>query len=202
MTRSSSNWITKPGSFDTLNTARRFPARSPFGIPDLEPQSFDLPAAPRLRPYRSRLDRLDPSRDICHFYLDDYRFETTWNRPEVGWRHVSSYFATCTPDFSLYPTWPVAMQIWQTYRARWLARFWRVRMAHSNQAASASPGSQAPLCRFHSNSESVNTQGGFGFIGWDSSNQGSAGWTSAGAKRPARCLARGPPMYAGSTNAA
>nr|WP_242518359.1 DUF4417 domain-containing protein [Thiorhodovibrio winogradskyi] len=127
VTRSSANWITKPGSFDPLNTARRFPASSPFGIPDLEPQSFDVPEDIRLRPYRSRIDRLDHARDICHFYLDDYRFETTWNSPGVGWRHVSAYWATCTPDFSLYPAWPRAMQLWQTYRARWVARFWQER---------------------------------------------------------------------------
>jgi hypothetical protein len=124
LTRSSRNWTSKPGSFDPLNTARRFPSQSLFDIPDLPPQDFDLPDDARLRPYRSRLDRLDTDRDICHFYLDDYRFETTWNRPEVGYRHVSRYAATCTPDFSIYPTWPAAMQIWQTYRARWLGCFW------------------------------------------------------------------------------
>ncbi len=76
-------------------------------------------------PYRSRLDRLDPARDLCHFYLDDYRFEAVWNRPAPGARHVAGYFATCSPDFSLYPDWPLAAQIWNTYRSRWLARYWQ-----------------------------------------------------------------------------
>jgi hypothetical protein len=125
LTRSSANWIGRPGSFDPLHCSRLLPATSPFGIPDLLPQAFEIPEVFRLLPYRSRLDRLDPGRDICHFYLDDYRFEATWNRIEAGWRHVSAYYATCTPDFSLYPQWPRAVQIWNTYRSRWLGRYWQ-----------------------------------------------------------------------------
>ena len=124
-TRSSANWAARPGSFDSLHTAQTFPSRSAFGIPELRPQTFDLPPDVRLRPYRSRLDRLDPARDLCHFYLDDYRFEAVWNRPAPGARHVAGYFATCSPDFSLYPDWPLAAQIWNTYRSRWLARYWQ-----------------------------------------------------------------------------
>jgi hypothetical protein len=123
-TRSSHNWKERPGSFDVLHCERLFPSSSSFGIPDLLPQTFDLPADFRLMPYRSRKDRLRPG-DICHFYLDDYRFESAWNRPTLGWRHVSAYFATCTPDFSLYPNWPQAAQVWNTYRSRWLGRLWQ-----------------------------------------------------------------------------
>lgn len=93
------------------------------GVPDLLPQRFDLPEDFRFRPYRSRRPCAD--RDICHFYLDDYRFEHTWNRPEPGWRHVSRYYAACSPDFSLYPDWPLPVQIWNTYRSRWVARYWQ-----------------------------------------------------------------------------
>ena len=56
-----------------------------------------------------------------------FRFETVWNRPEPSWRHVSGYFATMTPDFSLYATWPTAVQIWNTYHSRWMGRFWQER---------------------------------------------------------------------------
>lgn len=127
MTRSTANWTGRPGSFDPLHCSRLLPSSSPHGIPDLQPQTFDLPASLRLMPYRSRLDRLDPARDICHFYLDDYRFETAWNRIEPGWRHVRAYYAACTPDFSLYPQWPRAVQLWNTYRTRYLGRYWQER---------------------------------------------------------------------------
>ncbi|MBK1706079.1 hypothetical protein CKO40_16340 [Halochromatium glycolicum] len=126
MTRSSANWSAHPGGYDALHCERHvWPSDSPHGIPSLLPQTFDLPPNLRLLPYRSRLDRLDPTRDRCHFYLDDYRFESTWTRLDIGARHVAGYFATLTPDFSLYPDWPLAGQIWNTYRARWLGRYWQ-----------------------------------------------------------------------------
>lgn len=107
--------------------ARRFPSSTPFGIPDLLPQgeAFSLPEDLSLRPYRSRRHRLDPSRDVCHFYLDDYRFEPAWSRPGPATEHVRGYCAVCTPDFSLFPEWPIAAQIWNTYRSRWLGRLWQ-----------------------------------------------------------------------------
>lgn len=126
-TRSSDNWLGKPGGFDALRCAKLWPSYSTFGIPLLLRQDFELPEGLRLLPYRSRLDRLDSERDVCHCFLDDYRFESTWNAPEVGLRHVSGYFAACSPDFSLYPQWPKAAQIWNTYRARWVARVWQER---------------------------------------------------------------------------
>lgn len=126
MTRSSANWTAHPGGYDALHCERHvWPSDSPHGIPSLQPQRFDLPPNLRLLPYRSRLDRLDRDRDCCHFYLDDYRFESTWTRLEVGARHVAGYYATLTPDFSLYPDWPLAAQIWNTYRSRWLGRYWQ-----------------------------------------------------------------------------
>jgi hypothetical protein len=126
-TRSSHRWLGKPGGFDALHCSLLFPSASAEGIPQLLPQDWTLPDDIRLMPYRSRLDRLDRGRDICHFFLDDYRFESTWNAPEVGLRHVAGYFAACSPDFSLYPDWPRAAQVWNTYRARWVARFWQHR---------------------------------------------------------------------------
>ena len=117
MTRSSANWTAYPGGYDALHCERHIWASdSPLGIPMLQAQTFDVPLDFRLLPYRSRLDRLDPDRDCCHFYLDDYRFESTWTRLDIGARHVAGYFATLTPDFSLYPDWPLAAQLWNTYR--------------------------------------------------------------------------------------
>jgi hypothetical protein len=64
MTRSSANWTDRPGGYDALHCERAiWPSDSPFGIPDLLPQTFDLPPDVRLLPYRSRLDRLDRDRD-------------------------------------------------------------------------------------------------------------------------------------------
>jgi hypothetical protein len=72
-----------------------------------------------------RTKRVDDYRDICHFYLDDYRFETTWNKPNAALIHLRRYWAMMTPDFSLYPQWPTVVNQWNTYRSRWLGRWWQ-----------------------------------------------------------------------------
>jgi hypothetical protein len=70
-----------------------------------------------LQPYRTK--RVDASRDLCHFYLDDYRFEMTWNKPNAAFIHLRRYWAVMTPDFSLYPQWPTVVNQWNTYGSGW-----------------------------------------------------------------------------------
>ena len=58
-----------------------------------------------------------------HFYIDDYRFECLWNRPERYLNQLRSFAGVITPDFSVFTYLPEAMQIWNTYRNRALA-YW------------------------------------------------------------------------------
>jgi hypothetical protein len=62
---------------------------------------------------------------VCHFFLHDDRFEAAWNRPMVSLEVVRRYRAVLTPDFSLYRDMPLAGQLWNTYRTRWMGRFWQ-----------------------------------------------------------------------------
>ncbi len=63
---------------------------------------------------------------MVHFFLDDYQFERVWNQPNkyIG---VLSKFKSyiLTPDFSLYTDMPLSLQIYNTYRSRWLGQFWQ-----------------------------------------------------------------------------
>ena len=92
-----------------------------WGIPELIPARLpgSLLKLP-LVPYR------DGNRNsICHFFLHDDRFEAVWNRPLVALDVVRRYQAVLTPDFSLYRDMPLAAQLWNTYRTRWMGRFWQ-----------------------------------------------------------------------------
>jgi hypothetical protein len=57
--------------------------------------------------------------------VDDYRFETAWSRPLQTLVGLGGYGSVLTPDFSLYRNWPKAVQLWNTYRTRWLGAFWQ-----------------------------------------------------------------------------
>ena len=126
MTRSSGNWKTRPGSFDTLHAAHIFPTDgNPWGIPSLR----HAPLAYRpawLVPYRTRLRGAEGTTGgAVHFFLDDYRFESVWGRPDKALQALRPYKTVLTPDFSLYVEFPLTLQIWNTYRSRWCGAYWQ-----------------------------------------------------------------------------
>jgi hypothetical protein len=123
-TRTSENWVDKPGKFDVLNLRDRFPSTNLYGLPDLQPTDF-VPTSlaawnmPRHREYAASTG------GALHFYLDDYRFETLWSSPERLLPRVLAVGAALTPDFSVWRDIPRATQIWNTYRSRWVGAFWQ-----------------------------------------------------------------------------
>lgn len=126
-TRTSDNWSSLPGYFDRHNLFDIFPSNNEYGIPDLEPSEItSIPDA--LVPYNIRVrSQLGYKGLGIHFFLDDYRFEQAWIKPEVGLERVKAAEVALTPDFSLYSDMPKAIQIYNTYRNRWLGKFWQER---------------------------------------------------------------------------
>jgi hypothetical protein len=117
-----------PGNFDSLHANGRFPADHELGIPAL--RHAPLTGVPAwLVPYGQRI-RANPGvtgvdEAAVHFFLDDYRFETVWSRPQQTLAALRPYPTLLTPDFSLYRDWPLLLQMWNTYRNRWCGCFWQ-----------------------------------------------------------------------------
>ena len=63
--------------------------------------------------------------NTIHFFLDDYQFERLWDAPESYVALLANFEAVLTPDFSLYSTMPLAVQLWNTYRSRLLGQFFQ-----------------------------------------------------------------------------
>lgn len=123
VTRSSHNWVTMPGNFDRNNTHTLYPSTNQWGIPDL-PAADVVPD--RLIAYNDRWKVEHPvPGDAVHFFLDDYRFETMWTKPQRGLSRVMRAGLALTPDFSLWQEMPLAMQLWQVYRSRWCGAWMR-----------------------------------------------------------------------------
>jgi hypothetical protein len=119
------SWQKKPGSYDALNTSRLFESNNRYGIPQLRRDSFAR--IPKwMAPYRQRIKSNQPLEDgACHFFLDDYRFESVWNHPTKALSVFGPYPVVLTPDFSLYRDWPLTIQQWNIYRSRWCGAFWQ-----------------------------------------------------------------------------
>jgi Domain of unknown function (DUF4417) len=123
-TRSNEHWSTQPAKMDTLNTRLIFDSVGAYDIPVLAPSAF-VPKT--LGAWHDPVQRRAAAADggALHFFLDDYRFEKVWSRPESTYERVAEVGAALSPDFSMWRDMPKAMQIWQVYRSRWCAAFWQ-----------------------------------------------------------------------------
>lgn len=112
-------WACKPGGWDTVNVRELFRGEELFGFPIVYAEPVELPD--RFVNWPSKEDA-----GGVHFFTDDYRFERVWRRPE-------KYIEALEPkvvlgfDFSTFYDWPLAVQIWNVYRNRYLVRFFQSR---------------------------------------------------------------------------
>ena len=125
MTKSAHNWTTLPGNFDKLNTFHLFETDNKMGIPTIKKEQF---VPDWLVPYRQRIrSSEDIGNGAIHTFLDDYRFEQLWHRPFDTFSAIEKIGAALSPDFSTYVDYPIAMQIWNIYRNRWVGAYWQKR---------------------------------------------------------------------------
>ena len=89
--------------------------------PTLEP-TYTVPKGLRTFEVASSWKHPD---EFCHFFIDDYRFERVWERPENYIDILRRYSGVIAPDFSTYTDMPVPMQMWNVYRSRALAHYWQ-----------------------------------------------------------------------------
>lgn len=118
-----------------------FPSTSKWGIPDLrEDMLYNGPAPSSTWPYDEK-DKVDPqfyvfgegghdervTGKIITFYTDDFRFERIWSESVDTIRTMVPLkpLAACQPDFSLWGNDPLAVQMYNLYRARWISRYWQ-----------------------------------------------------------------------------
>lgn len=116
-----SRWSCKPGNWDPLRLTETYEDGDPvYGIPSLLRQALPSPLPPSLVGWSNK-HRREFAQGI-HFFTDDFRFECCWNKPERYAKTISACPMVLSPDFSVFHDKPRASQIWNTYRARWLAR--------------------------------------------------------------------------------
>lgn len=103
------------------------PSTNSLGIPDLIPELCVTAAGSlKLLPYRSvRFDRVDCTKRILSFFVDDYRFRSLWSyyHRVVMSIKAAKFHSIIEPDFSLWVDRPVAEQILAVYKTRWIGRY-------------------------------------------------------------------------------
>ena len=127
MRRAHADWKSLPGNWDPLHARDAVPGIGTWDLPELAAVApADVPEQFAAYDALSRLQRRGtlPARAGVHFFTDDYRFESAWNDPARALAKMVGCAAACSPDFSLYRDWPIAMQLWNVYRSRLLGALW------------------------------------------------------------------------------
>lgn len=107
----------KPGSFDILHFNQLFYSDNYYGIPLLAKQEF---MATEFIPFNV----ITKTNNIgVHCFVYDYYLERIWKKPEVYVKYLEKSTAFLTPDFSLYRDIPIATQIINVYKNRWVGAF-------------------------------------------------------------------------------
>lgn len=107
-------------NYENLNKAI-FDGIGPYGIPALHGGSFE---ADNWISFNFAKSCDEPERHGVHFFIDDYQFVRLWTNPDAYIPMLKRFQAVCTPDFSTYTDFPLAIQIYNHYRKHWLGAYW------------------------------------------------------------------------------
>lgn len=111
----------KPGP---LNTTDLFASNNPWGFPTVGNDGHIEP--PQLWPYNINTGRSPAVQQAAvHFYFDDGQFESAWSNPRRALLYVTRFRWAITPAFSICSHWPTSLQLFNTYRSRWVGAYWR-----------------------------------------------------------------------------
>lgn len=61
---------------------------------------------------------------IPHFFIDDSFYEKVWNYPTKYIKMFSDCRFIVMPDFSIYYDMPIPIQLYNSYRSKWLASYY------------------------------------------------------------------------------
>lgn len=88
-----------------------------YGFPQLEPINADVEGLKPI-PFHMASKEKSPRKAVCHCFIDDSRFESLYKNPLKSLETLQNFKYIMPPDFSFYSDIPLALQIYQAYRAR------------------------------------------------------------------------------------
>ena len=100
-----------------------FPGVGKYEVPQVKPVTLDEPIDMVGFNYAGK--HRNPGRVGVHFFLKDYQFTRLWTSPDIYTAMLKRFRFVCTPDFSMYRDYPLALQINSHYRRHWLGAYWQ-----------------------------------------------------------------------------
>lgn len=93
-----------------------------YGFPALDRCTIDAQGLKPV-PFNVAKTTVDTKNSMCHFFIDDSLFERIWRTTERYIPILQNFKAVCSPDFSCYGEMPKALEIYQRYRTRAMAKY-------------------------------------------------------------------------------
>ena len=100
-----------------------FPGVGKYDIPRILPMEVEQPV--EMIGFNFAAKHKHPERVGVHFFLKDYQFSRLWTSPDMYTGMLRKFRFVCTPDFSMYTDFPLALQINSHYRKHWLGAYWQ-----------------------------------------------------------------------------
>lgn len=100
-----------------------FPGVGKYDIPRILPMEVEQPI--EMIGFNFAAKYKHPERVGIHFFLKDYQFSRLWTSPDMYTGMLRRFRFVCTPDFSMYTDFPLALQINSHYRKHWLGAYWQ-----------------------------------------------------------------------------
>lgn len=100
-----------------------FPGVGKYDIPRILPMEVEQPV--EMIGFNFAAKYRHPEHVGIHFFLKDYQFSRLWTSPEMYTNMLRRFRFVCTPDFSMYTDFPLALQINSHYRKHWLGAYWQ-----------------------------------------------------------------------------
>lgn len=94
-----------------------------YDIPPLAPVTLEEPVS--MVGFNFALTYKQPEKVGLHFFLKDYQFNRLWVAPDKYTGVVGKFRFVCTPDFSMFTDYPLAVQIYSHYKKHWLGAYWQ-----------------------------------------------------------------------------
>lgn len=87
-----------------------------YEFPKIEPVNGDVPRSLKVVSFNDAVNELNPRKSICHFYVDDWKFERLWNSADRYIPILRNFKYVIGTDFSVYQDMPMALKYYNCYR--------------------------------------------------------------------------------------
>ena len=94
-------------------------------IPVVRKQFIDLDNIRFVDFTKSKANNDENAEKTLHFFMHDWKFDKVYDKPDDEVEKIKQYYATLTPDFSLFTDMPLVLQIQSVFKNRWCGAFWQ-----------------------------------------------------------------------------